>query len=215
MQPLVPDIEENLALPANVAEAMPTLSPKEELDMRARTIKFISDISQQPIVPNEEDVASAQELAVEMTKSPKKRLDLGKYPNESIAFLAGMVAETNHMIVDDLSELKLFVVNNFVKEYFAAQDSKTRIQALTKIGEVDGVDAFKKRSEVTHIIKPLEEVEQELLRILEGVEYKVMDEVQDAGEEEVEEGEGEYVLEEGEISEEIEESDENDAPPHT
>ena len=110
------------------------------------------------------------------------------------------------MIVDDLSDLKLFVVNNFVKEYFAAQDSKTRIQALTKIGEVDGVDAFKKRSEVTHIIKPLEEVEQELLRILEGVEYSVMSEVEEAGEEEI--------VEEGkEVSENTEENDENDAPP--
>jgi len=61
MQPLVPDIEENLALPANAAEALPDLSPAEELDMRVRTIKFLSDISGQPIVPNEEDGASAQE----------------------------------------------------------------------------------------------------------------------------------------------------------
>jgi hypothetical protein len=90
--------------------------------------------------------------------------------------MAGMVAEMNHMIVDDLSQLKLFVVNNFVKEYLTSDDSKIRIQALTKIGEVDGIDAFKKRSEVTHIIKPIEEVEKELLSILEGVEYKVIGE---------------------------------------
>jgi hypothetical protein len=41
---------------------------------------------------------------------------------------------------------------------------------------VDGVDAFKKRSEVTHIIKPIEEVEKELLSVLEGIEYTVIDE---------------------------------------
>jgi hypothetical protein len=41
---------------------------------------------------------------------------------------------------------------------------------------VDGVDAFKKRSETTHIIKPIEEVEKELLSVLEGIEYKVIDE---------------------------------------
>lgn len=175
MQPLVPDIEENLPLPANVAEAMPTLSLKEELDMRARTIKLISDLSGQPIIPDATDCASAQELAVEMTKNPRKKQDLGKYPNETIAFLAGMVAEANHMIVDDLSELKLFVINNLMKEYTLAPDAKTRVNILTKIGEVDGVDAFKKRSEVTHVVKPIEEVEQELLRILEGVEYKVVD----------------------------------------
>jgi hypothetical protein len=176
MQPLVPDIEENLALPANVAEAMPDLSPQEELEMRARTIKFISDISQQPIIPTEQDCASAQELAVEMTQNPKKKLDLGKYPNESIAFLAGMVAEANHMIVDDLSDLKLFVLNGLVKEYAGSDDPKLRTQILSKIGEVDGVDAFKKRTETTHIIKPLEEVEKELLKILEGVEYRVIGE---------------------------------------
>ena len=176
MQPLIPDIEENLTLPANAAEAMPNLSPHEELAMRARTIKLISDLSGQPIIPDEADSASAQELAVEMTKNPKAKLDLAKYPNETIAFLAGMVAESNHMIVDDLAELKLFVVNNLLKEYTLASDSKTRLQALTKLGEVDGVDAFKKRSEVTHIIKPIEEVEKELLSVLEGIEYKVVGE---------------------------------------
>lgn len=176
MQPLVPDIEENVALPANAAEAMPNLSPHEELAMRARTIKLISDLSDQPIIPGESDSASAQELAVEITKNPKAKLDLAKYPNETIAFLAGMVAESNHMIVDDLAELKLFVVNNLMKEYTLATDSKTRIQALTKLGEIDGIDAFKKRSEVTHVIKPIEEVEKELLQVLEGIEYKVIGE---------------------------------------
>lgn len=176
MQPLVPDIEENLALPANAAEAMPDLSPHEEIEMRARTIKFISDISSQPIIPTEEDCALAQDAAHKITANPKEPVDLSKYPNETIAFLAGMVAQVNHSIVDDLSELKLFVVNNLVKEYAAAGDSKTRIQALTKLGEVDGVDAFKKRSEVTHVIKPIEEVEKELLSVLEGIEYSVVDE---------------------------------------
>lgn len=176
MQPLVPDIEENLALPASVAEVMPDLSPQEEIEMRARTIKFISDISQQPIIANESDCATAHEIAVQMTNDPKKRLDLAKYPNESIAFLAGLVAESNHMIVDDLSELKLFVLNGLVKEYAASDDPKLRTQILSKIGEVDGVDAFKKRTETTHVIKPLEEVEQELIKILEGVEYKVIGE---------------------------------------
>lgn len=183
MQPLVPDIEENLPLPASVVEAMPTLSLKEELDMRARTIKLISDLSGQPIIPDATDCASAQDLAVEMTKNPRKKQDLSKYPNETIAFLAGMVAEANHMIVDDLSELKLFVINNLMKEYTLASDAKTRVNILTKIGEVDGVDAFKKRSEVTHVVKPIEEVEQELLRILDGVEYKVIEGEIDSDEE--------------------------------
>ena len=45
MQELVPDIDSNIPLPASVTEAMPELSPKEELEMRARTVKLISDLS--------------------------------------------------------------------------------------------------------------------------------------------------------------------------
>jgi hypothetical protein len=38
------------------------------------------------------------------------------------------------------------------------------------------VDAFKKRSEVTHVVKPIEEVEKELMSVLEGIEYRVVGE---------------------------------------
>jgi hypothetical protein len=92
-----------------------------------------------------------------------------------MAFLAGLVAQSNCAIVDDLSELKLYVVNKLVYEVEHADNSKIRIQALSKLGEVDGVDAFKKRTETTHIIKPIEEVEKELLSVLEGIEYTVID----------------------------------------
>ena len=180
MQPLVPDIEENLALPANAAEALPDLSPAEELDMRVRTIKFLSDISGQPIVPNEEDGASAQELARNMIEDPKARPDFAKYPNEAIALYAGLAARYNHMIVEELSDLKLYVVNKLFEAVEQADDLKVRINALKALGEVDGIDAFKKRSEITHIIKPIEEVEKELLSVLEGIEYSVV--VEDNGE---------------------------------
>ena len=56
-----------------------------------------------------------------------------------------------------------------------AKDPKARITALSKLGEVDGVDAFKKRSEVTHKILSAEEVERELLETLQSLEGKVID----------------------------------------
>jgi hypothetical protein len=90
--------------------------------------------------------------------------------------LAGMAARYNHMIVDDLAQLKLYVINRLFEEAENSDNSKTRIQALTKLGEVDGIDAFKKRSEVTHVIKPIEEVEKELMSVLEGIEYRVVGE---------------------------------------
>ena len=173
---LIPEIDDNIPLPASAAEALPDLTPEAEIEMRARTIKLISDLTGTPLCPDEEDIAVAKEIATAHLANPKNRVDYSKYPNETLAYLAGLVAQSNCMIVDDLSELKLYVVNKLVYEVEHADSSKTRIQALSKLGEVDGIDAFKKRSETTHIIKPIEEVEKELMSVLEGIEYKVLDE---------------------------------------
>jgi vacuolar-type H+-ATPase subunit I/STV1 len=173
---LIPEIEENIPLPANAAEALPDLTPEAEVEMRARTIQLVSDLTGTPLLPNEEDMEQAKNLARAQLEDPRTRIDYSKYPNETIAMLAGIAARYNHMIVDDLAELKLYVVNRLFEEAEKADNSKTRIQALSKLGEVDGVDAFKKRSEVTHVIKPIEEVEKELLSVLEGIEYRVIDE---------------------------------------
>lgn len=180
MQTYYPEIEDNIPLPKGPVDAMPELSPEDVLQMRARTIKLLSDLAEEPIVPTEENETQARELAKEMIQNPGKPVDFAKYPNETIAYLAGMVAQTNHMIVNELSDLKLYVVNKLVMEIESAKDSKSRISALAKLGEIDGVDAFKKRSEVTVQIKPIEEVEKELLTLLEGVEYTVVDENADA-----------------------------------
>jgi hypothetical protein len=159
-----------------MADALPDLTPAEELQMRANTIKFFSDLTGQPIAPSEEDAESAISLAREMVQNPNVRPDFEKYPNETIAFYAGLAARYNHSIVKELSDLKLYVVNKLFEAAEQADDLKTRISALKTLGEVDGIDAFKKRSEVTHVIKPIEEVEKELLSVLEGIEYAVVGE---------------------------------------
>jgi len=171
---LVPEIEEHVPLPAKATEALPDLSPSEELEVRARTIKLISDLTGEPLLPTLQVSETAHDLARKMSEDPQLRPDFAQYDNDVIAFLAGMVKQSNVQLVDDLSEFKLFVVNNLVKEYATAKDSKTRLAALTKLGEVDGVDAFKRRSEITHVVKPLEEVEKELLSVLENIEYRVI-----------------------------------------
>lgn len=174
MTTLIPEIDDNIPLPAKAAEALPELTPHEELDMRVRTIKLISDLTGVPIVPNDEDQKGAKTLARQMMEDPKKRPEYAKYPNEVMAYLAGMVTQTNCMLVDELSDLKLYVINKLIYEIEHSQDAKSRITALSKLGEVDGVDAFKKRSEVTMQIKPMEEVEKELKNILDGIEYRVI-----------------------------------------
>lgn len=173
---LIPEIDENIPLPASAAEALPNLSPEAEIEMRARTIKLISDLTNVPLCPDENDISVAKDIATQHLANPKTRVDYSKYPNETMAYLAGLVAQSNCQLVDDLSELKLYVVNKLIYEVEHATTPKERIQALTKLGEVDGVDAFKRRTETTHIIKPIEEVEKELMQVLEGIEYKVLSE---------------------------------------
>lgn len=197
---LVPDIDENIPLPANAAEAMPSLSPFEELDMRARTVKLISDLTGVPVIPDESDEESAHSLAKSMIEDPQTKPDFAKYPNETIALYAGMAARYNHMIVDELADLKLYVVNKLFEAAETAKDDKTRIAALSKLGEVDGIDAFKKKSELTIKVKPIEEVEKELLTVLEGIEYRTIAAkapqlTAEYAENEVEEGEFEENLE--------------------
>ena len=176
MTTLIPDIEDNIPLPANATEALPELSPAEEVALRANTIKLLSELTGDLIEPNEDHQEQAVSLAKEMLNNPAMRPEYSKYPNEVMAYLAGLVAQSNCMIVDELSDLKLYVVNKLVYEIENAKDSKSRIAALSKLGEVDGVDAFKKRSETTITIKPIEEVEKELLSVLDNIEYTVIGE---------------------------------------
>jgi hypothetical protein len=92
-----------------------------------------------------------------------------------MAFLAGMVAETKYTIVDDLAELKMFVINGLVKEAGTAKEAKVRISALSKLGEIDGIDAFKKRTETVVKHQSMEEVEEELLKVLGSIKGRVIE----------------------------------------
>jgi hypothetical protein len=175
MNVIVPNIDEDIPLPASAYEAMPDLSPHEELEMRARTIKLVADLNDIPIEPTPEHMETAREVAKQMMTNPAHRPEFAKYPNEVMAYLAGMVAQSNCMIVEELSDLKLYVVNKLVSEIENAKDSKARISAIAKLGEVDGVDAFKKRTEMTVKIQPIEEVEKELLQTLEVLQEQVLE----------------------------------------
>ena len=177
METILPDIEENIPLPKNAADALPPLTAHEELDMRARTIKLLADINNTPLEVTSTHIAQAGQLGREMLLNPKQKMDLAKFPNETVAYLAGVVHNMNYQLVDELADLKNYVINKLVMEVEEAKDPRVRVAALTKLGEIDGVDAFKRRSEITHIIKPIEEVEKELLTVLEGIEVTVLSQV--------------------------------------
>ena len=175
MELLIPEIEENIPLPKNAADAFPQLSPTEELNHRANVIKLMSDLTGQPISPTKENAEEAKSIGREMMENPKIRPEFAKYPNETLAMLAGMVAQMNVQIVDELSDLKMYTVNHLISSVEGAKDIKTKITALRALGEIDGVDAFKKRSEITHKIQTMEEVEAELIALLDEVQTKYID----------------------------------------
>ena len=175
MEAYVPAIEENVPLPKNAAEAFPDLTPTEELNMKAAVVALMSQLTGQPITPSKENVDEAKAIAKEMITNPQFRPDFSKYPNETLAMLAGMVAQMKVSVVDELAELKNYVVNHLIHSVEASKDVKTKIAALRALGEVDGVDAFKKRTETTIKIQSMEEVETELLSLLDEVEGKYID----------------------------------------
>ena len=168
---LIPEIESDLQVPLKSSSHMPQMTASEEVQARVKTIKLLSDLSGTPIIPDANHQSVAEGLAKQMLTDPQIRPDFSGYPNETMAYLAGMVAQSNCQLVEELSDLKLYVVNKLVYEVEHAQTAKDRLTALKALGEIDGVDAFKKRSEVTHKVMSIEEVEKELLSILDNVEY--------------------------------------------
>ena len=171
---IVPNIEDDVPLPKDSKDAMPDMSVNEELNMRAKTIKEIADIKGENIEPGYSDVEDAEELAKEMMQNPDLKPEFGIYPNETMAVLAGMVAQTNCMLTKQLADYKLYVLNNLVKVVESTDNAKEKIAALRSIGEIDGVDAFKKKTEITHKHETMEEVETELLAMLSELKQKAL-----------------------------------------
>jgi hypothetical protein len=172
---IVPFIEENIPIPKNAREALPSMTSEDEVMLRAQTIKEVSDIMGEEIAPNAKNVKEAEDLARKMVENPGMKQEYGIYANETMAYLGGLVGSYNHMIVKDLADLKLYVVNKLV-EIVHHEDSnlKEQITALRSIGEVDGVDAFKKKTEVVHKMETMEEVETELLSMLKELKAKAL-----------------------------------------
>jgi len=172
---VMPHLEDNIPIPKNARDALPELTPDEELKVRANTVKVISDIKGEAIEPSDDEMETAEEVAKEMMKNPELKPEFANYPNETIAYLAGLVNQTSHMVAKDLADIKLSVLNGLLQEAALAKSSRERISAWSKIGEIDGVDAFKKKTEVTHITKSGKELEEELMKTIEELKGKVVE----------------------------------------
>jgi len=184
---MYPHIEENIPIPLSARDALPELSNEEELEMMANTIKLVSDLVGEPIQATQEDLQEAKTIAETMIKNPETKIQLKKYKNSTLASLAGMVESLNASVVDDLSELKTFVVNGLIREATTADKPKERITALRAIGEVDGVNAFKKTTEVIHTNMSLDDIEEKLKVLVNKIQKRI--EVKDVQGEIIENGE--------------------------
>jgi|TARA_R110000796_G_scaffold43560_2_gene106997 hypothetical protein len=172
---IMPQLESGISIPTSKSQAVPKMSSEREVEIRANTIKTVSDINGENIEPSHEHQEQAKELAREMMTNKKIKPEFGQYPNETMAFLAGLVGQTNCMIVEELADLKLFVVNNFVQLAAMAKNDRDKLAALRAIGEIDGVDAFKKKTEITHITKSGDELEKELLETIEQLKGTIVE----------------------------------------
>jgi len=171
---VMPAIDQDVAYP-QTNKKPPAMTAEQELEVRTNTIKTVADINGEDITPSKEHQEQAKDLAREMMTNKKLKPEFEQYPNETMAFLAGLVGQTNCMIVEELADLKLFVVNNFVQLVAMAKNDRDKISALRAIGEIDGVDAFKKKTEITHITKSGDELEKELLETIEQLKGKVIE----------------------------------------
>jgi len=170
---MMPNIEENVPLPKSAKDAMPDLSMEEELKVRVETIKTVADLKGEPIP---DASPKEQQQAVDFVKrvmtDPNFKPEYGTYTDPTMAFCAGMVAQTQVLLAKDLADYKLYVVNNLIKVIESTTNPKEKTTALRALGEVDGVDAFKKKTEVTHKVESMDEVEKELLAMLNDFKQK-------------------------------------------
>ena len=78
---IVPYIEDDVPIPKDSKDALPKMSVNEELNVRAKTIKEISDIKGENIEPSYSDVEDAEELAKEMMQNPDLKPEFDVYPS--------------------------------------------------------------------------------------------------------------------------------------
>jgi hypothetical protein len=171
---MMPNIEEGVPLPKNPKEAMPELGMEEELQVRVETVKTIADLKGEPIPTAS---PAEQQKAVDFVKrvmtDPNFKPEYGTYTDPTMAFCAGMVAQTQVLLAKELADYKLYVLNSLVQiVHDTESNQKEKITALRSIGEIDGVDAFKKKTEITHKMESMEEVEKELLTMLNDFKQK-------------------------------------------
>jgi len=100
----MPNIEEDVPLPKNAKDAMPELGMEEELQVRVETVKTIADLKGEPIPdasPKEQQ--QAVDFVKKVMTDPNFKPEYGNYTDPTMAFCAGMVAQTQVLLAKELA----------------------------------------------------------------------------------------------------------------
>jgi len=101
---MMPNIEEDVPLPKNAKDAMPELGMEEELQVRVETVKTIADLKGEPIPdasPKEQQ--QAVDFVKKVMTDPNFKPEYGNYTDPTMAFCAGMVAQTQVLLAKELA----------------------------------------------------------------------------------------------------------------
>jgi hypothetical protein len=157
----VPPIESGVPIDERAELTLPQMDEREELEVRARTIKLVSDLMGEPPVPEEFHRQQARQIL--RSQDPR---NLAELPNETTLYLRELVSRYDYEVVKNLADLKVYTTHKLI-ELSNSTNEKIQLGALKLLGEIDGVDAFKKRTEITVQQKSTEEIERELLEKLD------------------------------------------------
>lgn len=164
-----PPIEKDVPMLLDSEITLPSMSTQEEITVRANTIRLIAELTDQEVQPEE----FHRQQAVKLLRTDSG-VGLPAYPSETIAYLAGLVSKYDTMVVRELADLKLYTVNKLL-ELTSSKNEKIQLGALKLLGEIDGVDSYKKRTEITVQQKSTEEIERELMEKLDRLTFDMGD----------------------------------------
>ena len=124
---MMPNIDENVPLPKNPKDAMPEMGMEKELQVRVETIKTIADLKGEPIPDaNPKEQQKAVDFVKRVMTDPNFKPEYGNYPDPTMAFCAGMVAQTQVLLAKELADYKLYVVNNLIKVIESTENPKEK-----------------------------------------------------------------------------------------
>jgi hypothetical protein len=136
------------------------LTYREEIRARARSaLELMQHGMQIDDTPETDKIATA-------VFSEKQELGANREKPDVILRLEALMTEYDHEVVQDVVQVRRFIMNRLMEESQLGTKSSERLKALELLGKVTEVGMFTERQEITITHKSTEELEQELEKTL-------------------------------------------------